>query len=67
MKTTKTTFCILILSLFFGINSFAQIGFPDDGVHNGDEDNPAAPIDGFIYLLAAGGIAYGYKKIKEKD
>lgn len=54
---------ILLLVMFIDGDLFAQITLPNDGTVN---DEPAAPIDGFIGVGIAIGSYLGYRKLKKK-
>jgi hypothetical protein len=59
MKTTLIILFAIIIVLIATTVLFAQPGLPE---------NPSqAPIDGGLGLLALGGGAYAWKKIKEKS
>ena len=47
--------------VLFTLPALAQIR----GVFDGGPTPPAAPVDGGLSLLIAGGIGYGVKKIRE--
>jgi hypothetical protein len=59
MKTNYTKiFTLLMVMLVFALPVLAQDGFGDPG-----DD---VPVDGGLTLLAAAGIGYGAKKLREK-
>jgi hypothetical protein len=58
MKTSIYKLLTLIALLITSLPTFAQDGFDNFG---GD-----VPVDGGLTLLAAAGVGYGAKKLKEK-
>lgn len=62
-------FLMLFLSLSGFANPSGGPGGSGGGTGTGDPnngDNPDAPIDGGITLLAAAGVAYGVKKVSDR-
>lgn len=64
MKKAIRAFCILGLTLCLCSTSNAQPGSGPDGF---DDEPVDAPIDGGVSILVMAGIAYGYKKIQQKN
>ncbi len=58
LHKTTTQFLILIIILVLPLISMAQPAFGDDVMD--------VPVDGGLSLLAAAGIGYGAKKLREK-
>lgn len=63
MKLTTTTFQILTLIVVLLLPALCMAQPPGFG---GGDDVMDVPVDGGLSLLAAAGIGYGAKKLKEK-
>lgn len=59
-------YILLIITLVTGIFSY-RLSFAQDAPPDGGFDDPdEIPIDGGVSLLAAAGVAYGVKKVRDK-
>lgn len=60
----KTVKYIMVLSIATAI-SFSAQAQPGSGGAGFDDEPQDVPVDGGIVLLAAAGVAYGFKKLKK--
>ena len=54
-------FCLITLS---SLNSFAQLPGSQNDTSNLESGDPAAPIDGYVWVLAAIGLVYFFLRVR---